>query len=47
VLEAAENGLFLTASPYFENEMHWHQGDGVFLPWMAAVFPLKEIQTAR
>jgi hypothetical protein len=30
VLEAAENGLLLSASPYVENEMHWHQGDGVF-----------------
>ena len=30
VLEATENGFLLTASPYVENAMHWHQGDGTF-----------------
>lgn len=30
LLEAAENGFLLTASPYVENEMHWHQGEGEF-----------------
>jgi CubicO group peptidase (beta-lactamase class C family) len=30
VLEAAENGFQLTASPYVENEMYWHQGEGTF-----------------
>jgi len=30
VLETAENGFLLTASPYVENAMHWHQGEGTF-----------------
>jgi CubicO group peptidase (beta-lactamase class C family) len=30
MLEAAENGFLLTASPYVENEMHWYQGKGEF-----------------
>jgi CubicO group peptidase (beta-lactamase class C family) len=29
-LAASENGFLLTASPYVENEMHWHQGKGSF-----------------
>jgi CubicO group peptidase (beta-lactamase class C family) len=30
VLKTAENGFLITASPYMENEMHWHQGEGKF-----------------
>ncbi|MEP1447359.1 MAG: serine hydrolase domain-containing protein [Paraglaciecola sp.] len=30
VLEAAENGFLLTASPYVENEKHWYQGKDTF-----------------
>jgi CubicO group peptidase (beta-lactamase class C family) len=30
VLEAAENGFLLTASPYEENVMYFHQGEGKF-----------------
>jgi len=29
-LAASENGFLLTASPYVENEMHWHQGEEEF-----------------
>ena len=38
VIEAAENGVLLSAPPYVKNAMHWHQGDDVFLRCMEAVF---------
>lgn len=30
VIEVSENGFLLTASPYVENEKHWHQGEDTF-----------------
>jgi CubicO group peptidase (beta-lactamase class C family) len=30
VLQVSDNGLLLTAPPYVENEMYWHQSDGSF-----------------
>ena len=30
VLSPAQDGFRLTALPYIDNEMHWHEGDGRF-----------------